>query len=216
MKNVIKKEWIGKRKIRIYLLQGNIYYSFCWLQFLKDGSLSFGFQSKKLQQIREYGSAVSRSGFFTGHAPILRSGNVDIRDVSESHITFHPPKVFQKSGIVHIVANKKEKVDEFELDWFPVNSPQIPLYVYSGDIANLEKTTNLKGRYEIIQLPSSVQCIRMELKLYPIPRKPIRIDDPHALTNIHGFCPKYIVSCRFYKDNAIEAGYYIATDVFER
>ena len=207
---IIKKEWIGKRKIRIYLLWRGRYHSFCWIKLLTDASFSFGFEPKELQKMREYGSVVTRSGDFVEHTQTLRSGNIDIENVRESHLTFHPPRIRQKKGIVQIKANDNKIVDKFELGWFPVNRIQTPLYIYTGDISKLEKANNPKGRYEIVNIPYNVQFVRMEFTLYPITKKPV--DDPHALANILGFCPHYIVSCRFYQDNLAEAGYCIASD----
>jgi len=211
---IIKNEWIGKRRIGIYLCWRNDHYSFCWLQFLKDGSLSFGFQSKELQKIREWGSAVTKSGRFVEHTPILRRGNVELKDIKESHLTFHPPRIRQKSGVAHAVANRNKIVDEFELDWFPVTCAQTPLYVYSGDISKLEKIAALKGRHEIVKVPNNVQYFRMELTLYPIPQKRLPVDDPNAFANIFGVCPSYIATCRFYSDSPVDAGYYIASNCF--
>lgn len=212
MKNLIENEWIGKRKIRIYLYWREKYYSFYWLQFLKDGSFSYGFQSKELQKMREYGSAITQSGQFVQHTPIIRRGNIKLEDIKKSHITFHPPRVKQKSGIVHIDANKNQRVDEFDLDWFPVKSPQAILYVYSGDIFKLQSADALKGRYEIVKVPANTLYIRMELVLYPIPKKRIQVGDPNAITNIVGLCPHYIVSCRLYSDTLADAGFYILSD----
>jgi hypothetical protein len=214
VKGAIKKEWVGKRKIRIYLYWRNNHHSFCWLKFLKDGSLSFGFQPRELQKIREWGSAVTKSGEFVEHTPVLRRGNVELKDIKESHLTFHPPRIRQKSGIVHAVANKNKIVDEFELDWFPVTRAQTPLYVYSGDISKLERIAALKGRHEIVEVPNNVHCLRMKLTLYPMPQRRLRLDDPNAFANIFGFCPNYIVTCRFYPDTEVEAGYYIASNYF--
>jgi len=203
-------QWVGKRKVRIYLLWRKSYHSFCWVQLLKDGSFSFGFQSKTLR-FAEHGSAVLRSGIFTGHTPILNTGSLDIKDVVYPHITFHSPKIDQKCGIVHIVGSNG-KGTEWELDWFPIKSAQTLLYAYTGDISNLEKATKLKERHEIASLPSNLQCLRMELTLYPRLVTLVEIHDPSAVANIHGFCPNYIVSCRFYKHSLVEPAYYIATD----
>ena len=139
---------------------------------------------------------------------------MDIKDVSTSHITFHPPRISQKRGIIHIVASNDKIVDEFDFDWFPVNRAQTILYVYSGDISKLEIATDPKGRYEIAKLPLNLQCLRMELTLYPIPTKPIQIHDPSAVANIHGFCPNYIVSCWFYENPLAEPCLYMATDSY--
>jgi len=206
----LKREWTGKRKIRIYLLWEKCYYSFCWVQLLTDGSFSFGFQSKTLR-FTEWGSAVTRSGYFTEHAQILTGGSVNIKNVNAPHVTFHSPTIQQGKGIVHFVGSNG-KVDEWEVDWFPVKTAQALLYAYTGDIAMLEKITKLKGRYEVAIIPSNVQCLRMELIIHPRSVTLKQIHDPSAIANIHGFCPNYIVSCYFYNNNLVEPALYIATD----
>ena len=210
MKAIIKKEWIGKRKIHIYLLWKNNYYKFCWIQLLIDGSFSSGFESRTLH-FTEYGSAVVHSGSFVEHVQTLPSGNVTIQEVIAPHVTFHSPRIHQRSGIVHYVGSNG-KVDEWELDWFPVKRPQLLLCMYSGDITNLEKITKLKGRHEIVALPSNTQCIQMDLIIHPRLSSLIEIHDQNAITNIHGYCPNYIISCQFYKNNLVAPCLYMATD----
>ena len=206
----IRKEWVGKRKIRIYLSWRGSYYSFCWAQFLKDGSFSFGFQSKTLR-FTEWGTAVVHSGFFTEHTQTLTSGNVDIKEVTAPHVTFHPPTVQQKSGIVHYVGTNG-KVDEWELDWFPLRKAQALLYAYTGSIAMLERIVKLTERHEIVEVPSNVRCVRMELVIHPLSSNARQIEDTSAITNILGFCPNYIVSCWFYENPLAEPCLYVATD----
>lgn len=206
----IRKEWIGKRRIGIYLLWRNCYYSFCWVQLIKDGSFSFGFKSKTLR-FTEWGSAVVRSGYFTEHLQTLASGNVDIKNVTAPHVTFHSPAIQQKRGIVHFVGSNGE-VDEWELDWFPVRKAQALLYTYTGDIAMLEKTTKPKGRYEIAVIPSNIQCLRMELIIHPLSATAEQVEDRNAITNILGFCPNYIVSCWFYENNLVAPALYMLVD----
>ncbi|GAI29754.1 unnamed protein product, partial [marine sediment metagenome] len=108
-----------------------------WIEFLQDSSFSLGFLSRVFK-FTEYGSAIARSGYFTEHVKILTSGNVDIKDADSPHVTFHPPKIRQDRGVVHMVA-KNGLVDEFELDWFPVKKDQTLLYAFTGDIAALDK-----------------------------------------------------------------------------
>ncbi len=174
----------------------------------KDGSLLFGFMSKTLRFI-EYGSAIARSGAFIEHTQILTRGNMDIKDTNTPHVTFHPPRIEQKSGIAHMV-DGKGRVDEWELDWFPVKTPQPLLYAYTGDITILDKTAQPKGRYQIITVPSNLRCLRMELILYPKSSRLIHY--PSAVANIHGICPDYIISCYFVSHSLIEPALYIATD----
>ena len=175
---------------------------------LRDGSLSFGFMVKTLRFV-EYGSAVVRSGAFVEHAQTLTRGNMDIKDTDKPHVTFHPPKISQKSGIVHMV-DDKGKVDEWELDWFPVKTPQPLLYVYTGNITMLEKTAEPKGRRQIVMVPSNLQCLRMELILYP--RSPQLVHYPKAVANIRGVCPNYIISCYFDKHSLVKPALYVASD----
>lgn len=211
-KYFIRKEWVGKRKIRIYLMWRNCYYSFCWVQLLKDGSFSFGLQSKTLRFI-EWGTAVVRSGYFTEHTQILTSGNVDIKDVTAPHVTFHSPEIKQKKGIVHFVGSNG-KVDEWELDWFPVRKAQALLYAYTGDIAMLEKATKLTERHEIVRVPTNVRYMRMELVIHPLSIATKQIGDRSAITNIIGFCPNYIIGCCFYENPLTELCLYVATNSY--
>jgi len=208
----IRKEWIGKRRIGIYLLWRNCYYSFCWVQLIKDGSFSLGFQSKTLR-FTEWGSVVVRSGYFTEHTQTLASGNVNIKNILAPHVTFHSPAIQQKRGIVHFVGSNG-KVDEWELDWFPVKKAQALLYAYTGDISMLEKATKLAGRHEIAIIPPDVQCLRMELIIHPLSATAEQVEDRNAITNILGFCPNYIVSCWFYKNPLAEPCLCIASDSY--
>lgn len=205
-----KKNWIGE--LRIYLLHRNTYRSFCWISMWKDASLFFALTSKTMR-FTEYGSSIVRSGYFVDHLQTLTRGNLDIKETHKPHISFHPPSIGQKSGIAHMV-DVKGKVDEWELDWFPVRRPQSLLFAYTGDIAKLDKVTTLKGRSEVVNVPDKIHCLRMELILRPIPKSPKRIDQPNALTNIIGFAPHYIVCCHFDPINIVDAAVYIATDEY--
>jgi len=212
MQNVIEKEWIGKRKIHIYLQWHSSSYKFCWIQLLLDGSFSFGFESKSLY-FTEYGSSIVRSGIFVDPVQTLSGGNVKIKDVHDPHVTFHSPRINQKTGIVNFTGSNG-RVDRFELDWFPVKSPQILLCTFSGDISGLEKINKPKGRYEIVSLPAIIQCVKMNLGILPIPKVAVKIHDINALTSIYGSCPNYILVCRFYKNKLEVPSFYIATDSY--
>jgi len=96
------------RRIRIYFAWRGDYYSFCWIEFLQDGSLSLGFLSRVFK-FTEYGSAIARSGYFREHTEILTSGNVDIKDADSPHVTFHPPNIGQNKGIVHMTRETLNK-----------------------------------------------------------------------------------------------------------
>lgn len=208
----MRKEWIGQ--VRIYLLLKKSYYSFCWINLQEDGSLSFGLLSKTLK-FTEWGSAVVRSGAFTNHVQTLTKGTADIRYAESPHVTFHPPPIGQNYGVAHMLDAKNRIVDEWELDWFPVRTPQLVLCAYSGNISVLPTESNLKGRYEIAKLPSQVQCLRMELIVVPkSERSTVLLHSQNAVANIHGVCPKYVVSCHFYNNPLVDPALYIVTDTY--
>ena len=204
------------RRIRIHFAWRGSYYSFCWIEFLQDSSFSLGFLSRVFK-FTEYGSAIARSGHFTEHVQILTSGNIDIKDAESPHVTFHPPKIGQKSGIVHMKANNGI-VDEFKLDWFPVKQTQALLYAFTGDIATLDETSKKMPRYQIVSVPSNLQCLLMELIVYPrspkYPKPANIVHIPRAVGNIHGACPDYIVSCYFYGNDLVQPALYLASDSY--
>jgi hypothetical protein len=204
------------RRIRIYFAWRGGYYSFCWIEFLQDGSFSLGFLSRVFK-FTEYGSAIARSGHFTEHVKVLTSGNVDIKDADSPHVTFHPPKIGQNRGVIHMVA-KNGLVDEFELDWFPVKKAQALLYAFTGDIATLDRVAKTMSQYQIVSVPSNLRCLRMELTVYPrspkYPKPATIIHIPNAVGNIHGGCPDYIVSCHFYENDLVEPALYLASDSY--
>lgn len=200
------------RRIRICLFWRGNYYSFCWIEFLENGSFSLGFLSRVFN-FTEHGTARLRDGYFSNHAKTLTSGDVDISDADSPHITFHTPKIEQNSGIVHMVA-ANGKVDELELNWFPVIKYDKLLYAYTGDIAKLDRDKKKKSRYQIVDVPSDVQCLRMELMIYPrfpkFPKPPRLVHIPRAIGNIHGCCPDYVLSCYFYKNEVVKPQSYFA------
>jgi len=202
------------RRIRICLFWRGNYYSFCWIEFLENDSFSIGFLSKVFK-FTEYGTARLRDGYFSDHAKTLTTGNVDIKDAASPHVTFHTPKICQDSGIVHMVA-ANGNVDELELNWFPVRKADKLLYAYTGDIAKLDKDRKKKSRYQIVDVPPNVQCLRMELMIYPrlpkYPKPPKIMHDPGAIANIHGGCPEYMLSCHFYKNKVVEPQLYFAAE----
>ncbi|MGD0779392.1 MAG: hypothetical protein ABR954_01230 [Dehalococcoidales bacterium] len=202
------------RKIRICLFWKGNYYSFCWIELLKDGSFSLGFLSKVFK-FTEYGTARLRDGYFSGHVKTLTSGNLNINDAKSPHVTFHTPHIEQNSGIVHMVAENGE-IDQLELNWFPVRKVDTLLYAYSGNIAKLDRDKKKKSRYQIVNVPSDVQCLRMELMIYPrvpkYPKPPKIIHNPSAIANIHGGCPDYMLSCCFYKNAVVEPQFYFASE----
>lgn len=179
----------------------------------KDASLLFGFSSKTMR-LTEYGSCVARSGYFTDHSQILTKGNLEIKKSNKPHITFHPPRISQKFGIAHMV-DESGKADEWDLDWFPVRKPQALLFAYTGDIARLDEISKLKGKHQTIRVSNSVNCLRMELVLHPIPKSTVAIGGANTI-NILGFCPNYMVCCQFESVNIVDPAVYIATDVYTK
>lgn len=202
------------RKIRICLAWKGNFYSFCWIELLEDHSFSLGFQSKNLK-FTEYGSAILAKKRFSNHMNTLTNGNIDIKNAISPHISFHPPKIDQKKGIVHMVA-KNGVVDEFELDWYPVNKFDRLLYAYTGDIARLDKDIKKRYRYQDIFISPTNQCLRMELAVYPrippYPKPPKILVMPNAIGDFHGFSPEYIISCYFYKNEIVKPAIYFAAE----
>jgi hypothetical protein len=202
------------RKIRICLFWRGIYYSFCWVEFLEGGSFSLGFLSSVFK-FTEYGTARLRDGHFCDHVKTLTSGDVDIKNADSPHITFHTPHIEQNSGIVHMVA-ANGKVDELKINWFPVRKANILLYAYTGDIAKLDIDRKKKSRYQIVNVPLGVRCLRMELLIYPrTPEypKPAKLKhNPNAIANIHGGCPDYMLSCYFYQNAVVDPQLYFAAE----
>jgi hypothetical protein len=207
-KAMSKKEWIGK--VRIYLGYRKSLYKFCWISMEKDNSLLFGFSSKTFRFI-EYGSSVVRAGYFTDESPILTRGNINVKDAKTPHITFHPPRLYQKSGLVHMI-DENGRVDEWELDWFPVKKPNSLLFAYTGSLLALDRETKPKGKYQVVVIPPNLQCLRMELILFPnlSPQTPKVLHRPDAVGNVHGLCVNYIVSCYFYPNPLGKPAVFIA------
>jgi hypothetical protein len=202
------------RRIRICLFWKGYYYSFCWIEFLEDGSFSVGFLSK-IFKLTEIGSATLRNGYFSKHIQTLTRGNIKIKDAISPHITFHQPKIEQTIGIVHMIA-ENGIVDEIELDWFPVKKADTLLYAYTGDIEKLDRDTKKKQRYRVVDVSPNIRCLRMELMIYPrtpkYPQPAKIIHNPNAIANIHGACPDYMLSCFFYKNDVVEPQLYFAAE----
>ena len=108
------------------------------------------------------------------------------------------------------MVDDKGKVDEWDLDWFPVNKSLSMLYAYSGDINVLEKTAKPRGNHQIVRVPSDVRCVLMSLVVYP--RSSQVIHYPNMIANVHGFCPAYIVSCYFEKIRLVTPAVFVATN----
>jgi len=202
------KEWVGK--IRVYLHLKGEYRSFLWISMWKDGSLICGFMPR--MNWTEYGTAMTKLGNFVDHKQTIASGNVTIKNAEDLHISFHPhpPRLNRKSAVVNI-KDKSGFIDKWDLNWFPVNKPSHLFSADTGDIANLEKVGELKKPYEIVDVPSSVQYLRMNLVLYP--RSPTTLHDPNSITKLIGICPNYIVCCYFYNTTPGVPAFYAAASI---
>jgi hypothetical protein len=200
------------RKLRVYLRQHTEYYLFCWAEFLKDKSFSFGINSGII--FDEYGSAVYRGGHFTDHVQTtVTRGDISMKDAKDHHVSFHPPRIKQQSGIVHIVA-ANGKVDEWPLDWFPISRAQCLLLFTVADLRCLGQVTKPKRPYRVVWIPSGICSLRMELHIHPRQTSVSGLHDPKALGNIHGFSPDYIASFKFYQDDSYTTCMYIASDAY--
>ncbi len=201
------------RELRVYLRHRTEYYSFCWAEFLKDKSFSIGINSHGII-FDEYGTAVYRGGNFTDHVQTtVTRGDISMRDAKDHHVTFHPPRITQQSGIVHIVA-PNGKVDEWPLDWFPITRAQLLLYFTVADLRCLGQVTKPKRPYRVVCVPSGICSLRMELHIHPRQTSLSVLHDPKALGNIHGFSPDYIASFKFYKDDSCKTCIYYVTDAY--
>jgi hypothetical protein len=209
------RKWIGL--VRIYLRYKDSLRKCCWVNMLKDNSFSFGFSSKVFK-FTEFGSSIVRSGHFTDESPILTKGNIGIRDTRRPHVSFHPPKLDHKSGIVHLIDDDKKVVSEWELDWFPVRKPDSLLFVYTGNLNALEIVTKPTGRYEEVYIPSVYQFLRIELRLYPNPHPeaPKLVHRKSAISNVHGLCSSFIISCYFYPNPPSQPAVFIAQNEAKR
>lgn len=200
------KEWAGK--IRVYLQLKGKYYAFFWISMWKDDSLLCGFMPR--MHWTEYGTAITRSDNFIDHTQTIVSGNIDIKKTGFLHISFHPPRLYQRSGVAH-VKDKLGFVDKWALDWFPVRKPSHLLSADTGDITNLERAVEWKKPYEIVNVPSNIQYLRMNLVLYP--KSPNLLHDPNSITKLIGICPNYIVCCYFYSSAPSVPAFYAAAEI---
>lgn len=200
------KEWIGK--IRVYLKLNQNYYAFFWLSMWQDGSLSCGFMPK--MQRTEYGTTITHDGNFTNHQKAITKGNVDIKKASFLHVSFHPPRLSQKTGVAHI-KDRAGYVDKWDVDWFPVKRPTHLFTVDTGNITILEKAVIFKKPYEVVVVPSNIKYLRMNLFIYP--RTAVRFHDPNSITKLIGICPNFIVCCYFYQRELCIPAFYVAGEV---
>ena len=207
-----KKSQKFVKKKRVYVKMGGRLFPFFWIEFLEDRSFSLGVSSSAFN-FTEYGSAVQRKGEFHDHVSILTSGNVSIKEAQSPHITFHPPRIGQKEGLVHMKA-ANGRVDDWSMDWFPARNPQLVVSLVSGDIEQLGSTGRPKKNYSVVTVPPGVRRIRMDMYICPNP--PNIVLDPQAFDNVIGGCPAYVLCCSFYHASRQRGALYIATDQFER
>lgn len=200
------------RKKRIYLEKGSHIYPFIWIEFLEDASFSFGFMSRQIK-LTEYGSAIQRRLQFQEHTEVIQRGAVSISETKMPHFTFHPPKISQASGIVHMV-DQCGKVDEYELDWYPVTMVDHIATVYSGDLAMLGIVKSPKKNYSFVAVPHSSAGMRMDAFICPAGAH-VELD-PLAEDSVIGGCKHYNLVCSFYSDNSPQFAIYVAAEKSKR
>jgi hypothetical protein len=196
------------RKKRVYLKGLGKIHPFLWIEFLDDGSFSLGFMSKQIK-LTERGSAIQRGLRFEQHTQVVARGNISINEAEAPHYTFHPPRIMQKGGLVHMV-DSTGKVDEWEFDWFPVRKVDHILTVHSGLLDSLGTVASPRKNFSIIAVPPSVQGLRMDMFICPV-RAHIVLD-PLAIDNVIGGCKYYNLICSFYTDSTTQFSIYVATN----
>lgn len=197
------------RKKRIYLKKGAHIYPFVWIEFLEDASFSLGFMSKQIK-LTEYGSAIQRRLEFKEHTEVIRRGTVRVNETEMPHFTFHPPRILQTSGIVHMV-DQCGSVDEWEFDWFPVTKVDHLATVYSGYIETLGTVASPKKNYSSVLVPHGSFGMRMDLFICPVGAH-VELD-PLAKDNVIGGCRHYNLICGFYSDNSPQFSIYVTNEV---
>jgi len=197
------------RKKRIYLRSGKQLFPFCWIEFLEDGSFSLGIISKEIK-FTQYGSAIQRQVSFKNHVQTLRRREIGVQETKAPHYTFHTPRISQKAGLVHMI-DPNGKVDEWELDWFPVRKIQHLLTINSGQIKTLGIAINPKKNYSIVTVPKGWRSLRMDMFISPV-RSKVELD-PSAIDNVIGGCKHYNLICSFYKDSNDSLCIYVANEM---
>jgi len=198
------------RKMRIYLKQLQALIPFCWIEFLEDGSFSVGIMSNNVKFI-EYGSAIQNNLKFKNHLKTITRGDIKVEKAKAPHYSFHPPKIHQSSGVVHLIDSNKKRVDEWKLDWFPVKGTNHILTLYSGRFACLGTVSKTKLNHSIIPLSSNIESIRMDMFLTPIGSNVAF--DPSAINTVYGGCRYYNIICSFYEDQEDALCFYIANEM---
>lgn len=209
MRTINKSSEKFVRKKRIYIRWHKILYPLCWIEFLKDGSFSIGLISNKIN-FTEYGSAVQRGLSFKEHVQTIQSGNLKIQDAQTPHYTFHPPRINQDIGLVHMV-DMKGKVDEWNFDWFPVNKTRHILTLNTGPFEVLGSIQKPKKNYSIIGATDDCFSLRMDMFIAQIGAN-IELDKA-AIDNVIGGCKYYNLICSFYKDNETVLCWYVANEM---
>lgn len=202
-----------QRKTRIYLKQGAQLYGFCWIEFLLDGSFSFGIRANI--DWLEYGSAIHRDGNFVGNEAVITAGNAAITEVRSPHVTFHPPRINQEAGVARFADGSQKVVDQWSINWYPVKEPQVLIIVECG-VGALPKESSIRIGGQIGVIPGDVEYIRMHLAAFPKGTPITAVHDPSALLNFQGHCPKYTLGARVYRNTVCKMGVYMATDVFNK
>lgn len=197
------------KKKRIYFRSGKSLYPFCWIEFLKDGSFSLGLISKEIK-FTEYGSAIQRRIYFNDHVQTLRRGEISVQETKAPHYTFHTPRISQEAGLVHMI-DPNGKVDEWELDWFPVRKTQHILTINSGQIKVLGTVMNPKKNYSIVTVPQGWRSLRMDMFISPV-RANVELDTS-AIDNVIGGRKHYNLICSFYKDSNNSLCLYVVSDL---
>jgi len=197
------------RKKRIYILWRKYLYPLCWIEFLTDGSFSIGLISNKIN-FTEYGSAIQRGLSFKEHVQIIQCGNLKIQEAQAPHYTFHPPSISQNVGLVHMV-DVNGKIDEWNLDWFPVIETRHILTLNTGLFETLGFVPKPKKNYSIINAPNNCFSLRMDMFIAEVGAN-VELDRS-AIDNVIGGCKHYNLICSFYKDSIERLCWYVANEM---
>ena len=197
------------RKKRIYILRQKFLYPLCWIEFLEDGSFSIGLISNKIN-FAEYGLAIQLGLSFEDHVQTIQRGNLKIQDTQTPHYTFHPPRISQDIGLVHMV-DPNGKVDEWNIDWFPVIKTQHLLTLKTGYLEALGTAIKPKKNYSVINAPNGCIGLRMDMFIVPVGAN-VELDRS-AIDNVIGGCKNYNLICSFYEDSNTLLCWYVANDI---
>ena len=151
--------------------------------------------------------------YFVEHKQTITSGAITIKNAKAPHVTFHPPKILQQSGIINFTT-ANGKVDSWSLAWFPVEKKQLLACITVKDFLEISNAGKPKKQHKVIPMQSDLRSFRMNIEINPRNTQLAQLHDSKALsdTNIHGYSPKYILSLRFYRDNSQITSIYMASD----